>query len=585
MKRMAMKKDLVANTALALSLLILLSIMLISFWQTGRLSDYERRESLTFDIIQGLDRLLTDLRDVRSDQRDFAASRDPQAFETYRDALQKVRQDLEAVEALKAGAPWLERRLLVIRNLVRQKMAESAQQVQGALDGVAGADGRPQIRLGEIRREASAAQADAVALMRRLSAVQESDFRNVQRLLVANSLVIFLLVSIVFRLLSKEISRRVAGEQELRLHRDQLDHLVTVRTAELLQANRDLTAQVEERQRVEVALQQKETKYRSLFENSLDAVLMVAGDGSVAAANQAAFGLFGMSEEELLGCSRGDLIATPLAAGKQEEGEAHLFEADLRRKDGSLFPAELSSASIADGAGAFLIIHEITQRKWAEQLQRNLSKHEQDIQEQERLSLSREVHDEIGQNLTALKLDLSWIERRLQAPEQELTGRIKEMREGLDRLIVKAQHITATLRPPLLDNLGLAAAIEWQAGEFTRRTGIPCHLMLDEGVEVESQQSATMMMRIFQEALTNVVRHAGAGEVAVSLCRRGERILLEICDDGCGISGAELNSASAFGIMGMRERAGLCRGELTVQGSPGEGTTVSLTIPAAQWGD
>jgi signal transduction histidine kinase len=220
-----------------------------------------------------------------------------------------------------------------------------------------------------------------------------------------------------------------------------------------------------------------------------------------------------------------------------------------------------------------------TERKWAEQVRHNLNEHQETIQEQERLALSREVHDEIGQNLTALKLDLTWIEHRFPPGNDELAERLLEMRTSLDQLIAKAQHITAELRPPLLDNLGLAAAIEWQAGEFERRSGIECHLMLNEGVEVSDQHTATTIVRIFQEALTNIIRHARATVVGISLCAREGMVILEISDNGCGITIKEIDSPTAYGIMGMRERAHLCRGELKVTGKPGEGVTVSLIIP------
>jgi len=153
------------------------------------------------------------------------------------------------------------------------------------------------------------------------------------------------------------------------------------------------------------------------------------------------------------------------------------------------------------------------------------------------------------------------------------------MRASLNTLIVKTQDITAELRPPLLDNLGLAAAIEWQAGEFKRRNGIECHLMLNEGVEVYDQHAALTIMRIFREALTNIVRHAQATEVGISLCVRNDVILLEISDNGCGITAQDIESPSAYGIMGMRERAQLCQGELKIMGKPGEGTTICLTMP------
>lgn len=198
-------------------------------------------------------------------------------------------------------------------------------------------------------------------------------------------------------------------------------------------------------------------------------------------------------------------------------------------------------------------------------------------EERERLSISRELHDEMGQTLTALKLDLSWFELKLDGPE--LTARMNDMKATLDELIVKTRHISAELRPPLLDHLGLTAAIEWQLSEFERRSGITAHLMLNEDVEPLIRQASTMILRILQEALTNVIRHAEASEVSVSLCKRASDVVLEIADNGRGAAPEEISSITAYGLMGMRERARLCRGTLLIEGSIGVGTTVRLTIP------
>jgi len=207
------------------------------------------------------------------------------------------------------------------------------------------------------------------------------------------------------------------------------------------------------------------------------------------------------------------------------------------------------------------------------------------LQEQGGLALSREVHDDIGQNLTALKLDLTLIENRLLPTDNEVAERLAEMRSTLDQLLAKTHDITAKLRPPLLDNLGLAAAIEWQVDEFRRRSGIECHLMLNEGIKVPDRYVALTILRILQEALTNVVRHARATEISISMCERGDEFILEISDNGCGINTKEMDSLNSYGLMGMRERASLCNGTLAIRGNSGNGTIVTLMIPADALGE
>jgi two-component system sensor histidine kinase UhpB len=153
------------------------------------------------------------------------------------------------------------------------------------------------------------------------------------------------------------------------------------------------------------------------------------------------------------------------------------------------------------------------------------------------------------------------------------------MRANLDQLLEKTHDITAKLRPPLLDNLELAAAIEWQVNELRRRSNIEYHLMLNEDIRVHDQHIAVAIMRIFQEAMTNVIRHAGATEVSISMCERDDEFILEISDNGCGVTTKEMDSLSAYGIIGMRERCSICNGNLIIKGNSGSGTVVSLTIP------
>lgn len=231
-------------------------------------------------------------------------------------------------------------------------------------------------------------------------------------------------------------------------------------------------------------------------------------------------------------------------------------------------------------------VRDITeQKKTQEDLNRlhekmsDLNAHLETAREQERLAISREIHDEVGQSLTALKLDLSWIQNRVMQQHPELKERLAEMRKGLDYLIAKAQHITAELRPPLLDNLGLVAAIEWQVRQFRKRSGIECHFSSPEGAAPLDGKIATAVMRIFQEAMTNILRHAHATLVEVSLYFGEGYLELEIADNGAGISPEEVASTTAYGVMGMQERARLCQGELEITGRPGKGTTVTLTIP------
>jgi signal transduction histidine kinase len=222
---------------------------------------------------------------------------------------------------------------------------------------------------------------------------------------------------------------------------------------------------------------------------------------------------------------------------------------------------------------------EMEVRKAAERSLHNLNNHMEQIREEERLAISRDIHDEIGQSLTALKLDLAWLEHKFLPGDAEFGARLGTMRSFLDRLIAKAQNIISELRPPLLDSLGLREAIEWQVREFRRRNGIICDLTIDGNFKAVQQKLATAVVRILMEALTNVSRHAGATAVRVVLRREGGDMVLEVSDDGRGLSTDNISAPTSFGLMGMRERALLCDGELTLSGRPEKGTMVLLRVP------
>jgi len=229
-----------------------------------------------------------------------------------------------------------------------------------------------------------------------------------------------------------------------------------------------------------------------------------------------------------------------------------------------------------------LLKHEMEIRKQAEHALHNLNRHTELIREEERRTISRDIHDEIGQSLTAVKLDLAWIEHKFLPGNTEFAGRLSLMRSFLDRLIGKVQNIVAGLRPPLLDSLGLVEAMDWQVKEFKRQNSIVCELSIDEKVKEVDEKVATAVVRIVMEALTNVSRHAQATMVSVSLRVRDKAILLDIHDNGRGLTSEEINSPTSYGLLGMQERAHLCDGTLTFESEPGQGTTVSLSIPPAQ---
>lgn len=217
-------------------------------------------------------------------------------------------------------------------------------------------------------------------------------------------------------------------------------------------------------------------------------------------------------------------------------------------------------------------------RKSLDQL-RALTTYLQYVREEERTRIAREVHDELGQALTGLKLDLSWLATKLARSQPPVQDKVRTMTTHIDETIQTVRRIATELRPGILDSLGLVAAIEWQANDFQKRTGIPCNLVTTVAETLWNQEFSTVFFRIFQETLTNVIRHAKATRVDVRLFEEDGNLVLVIKDNGRGISEEEMASTRSNGLVGMRERAILIRGDLTLTGAPGQGTTVTLRAP------
>jgi signal transduction histidine kinase len=220
-------------------------------------------------------------------------------------------------------------------------------------------------------------------------------------------------------------------------------------------------------------------------------------------------------------------------------------------------------------------------RKSLDQL-RALTTYLQYVREEERTRIAREVHDELGQALTGLKLDMSWLSAQVARNAKPVQAKVKTMVDHIDETIQTVRRIATELRPGILDSLGLVAALEWQANEFQSRTGIPCHVVATVDDSQLQQQFATVFFRIYQETLTNIIRHAKATQVEVRLAEEGGALVLTVKDNGRGISEEEIANTRSIGLVGMRERAMLIGGEITLQGAPGKGTTMILRVPLAR---
>lgn len=209
----------------------------------------------------------------------------------------------------------------------------------------------------------------------------------------------------------------------------------------------------------------------------------------------------------------------------------------------------------------------------------NLTAHLQSVREEERTRVAREIHDELGQALTALKMDLSWLSKKLLDDQKPLIDKTKAMASLIDKTTQTIKRISSGLRPGLLDDLGLIAALEWEAQELEKRTGIYCQFNVQTNELKLKEDITTAVFRIFQETLTNITRHADATRVYIRLKTSDKHLELVIQDNGKGITDKQIKHPKSFGIMGMNERAEYLGGKIAYKGIPNKGTTVHLSIP------
>jgi PAS domain S-box-containing protein len=262
-----------------------------------------------------------------------------------------------------------------------------------------------------------------------------------------------------------------------------------------------------------------------------------------------------------------------------------LPDGSIRHIHDVVYPVANETGQIVERYG---VVMDVTERKEAEaELRRSfdqlraLTARVQDAREEERKRVAREIHDELGQALTAIKIDLSSLAHEF-PPDVPQVEKIESIANVVDETIKSIRRISTELRPGILDDLGLIAAVEWAAEEFEARTGTRCRLDLPENDSAIDADRATAVFRILQETLTNVARHANATSVDVRLVKESGNAILEVRDNGRGVTEEQLSAPGSLGIRGMRERALLLEGEFAIQGVPGQGTTVWMRIPLAE---
>jgi signal transduction histidine kinase len=350
-----------------------------------------------------------------------------------------------------------------------------------------------------------------------------------------------------------------------------------------------LMEDISERKRAEEALRTERQRLHNVLETMPIMVCLLTPDYHVAFANRAFRDKFGESHgrhcyEYCFGkkepcdfCEAYRVLKT---------GKPHHWQ--VTTPDGaSVIDAYDFPFTDVDGLPIILEMDiDITERKRSEEELKRLleqlhalSAHLQSIREEERTLIAREIHDELGQALTIVKMDLSWLVKRLRKDQKSLIDKNQSMLKLIDSTIQTVRKISTDLRPGILDDLGLVAAIEWQAQDFENRSGISCDFISSlEEIDLDRDRS-TAVFRILQEILTNVTRHAKATHVGISLVEEANHLVLTVGDNGLGIRERDISNPRSLGLLGMRERALMFSGELKISGVHRKGTTVTVTIP------
>ena len=333
-----------------------------------------------------------------------------------------------------------------------------------------------------------------------------------------------------------------------------------------------------------------------------ETVIAIDLGGRVMNWNRGAERMLGYSQEEALGKHISfiypeedrEFLEREVLGPVKAKG-THQVEVRRLTKSGALRVAQLSLTLLKDDTDSPIGIigysMDITDRKRGEEALLNsrnqlaaLAVRLESVREEERTRIALEVHDVLGQALTGLKLDVAWVHKRItesieSARHAAVLARLDSARELLDSTIQSVRDIATTLRPGVLDELGLEAAVEWQAQEFQQRTGIACDTTIKPRNMALSPEQSTAIFRIFQEVLTNVARHAHATNVDIRLEQSGEQVILQVGDNGKGISSVEQSGPKSFGLLGMRLRAQQQGGSFDIQGMAGTGTTITVNIP------
>jgi PAS domain S-box-containing protein len=362
-----------------------------------------------------------------------------------------------------------------------------------------------------------------------------------------------------------------------------------------------LSAETRGRRIADLELRRSEGRLRGILDSAMDSIITVDKNQRVVLFNDAAEAMFGWRRDEAMGTALDNFIPERFrhvhAAHVERFGEtrtaARRMGGSLRivtglRRNGDEFPIDASISQIEDSGKRFytVILRDITARLASEEALRRSRDELQALgaaahmtREQEKSRFARELHDELGQLLTMLQMDVAWCKAALPYGNEALDTRLDRMEQLLKSTIAATRRIAADLRPLMLDDLGLVPSLEWLVENFSQRTGIACTLSVGEDELALPKAHASAIFRIVQESLTNIAKHAEASHAEIALERDEDELVVRVADDGVGFSPQAPRKPGSLGLFGLRERASLMGGEASIISAPGEGTSIVVRLP------
>jgi PAS domain S-box-containing protein len=345
-----------------------------------------------------------------------------------------------------------------------------------------------------------------------------------------------------------------------------------------------------------------EAQLGSIVDSAMDAIITVDAKQRILLFNRAAEQVFRARREEALGTGLERFLPQRFRAAHASHIEQFAATGGTSRRmgdvttlwglraDGEEFPIEASISQVSEGGERYftVILRDITLRKQAEDALRRqqhelraLAAQVLEAREEEKTHIARELHDELGQLLTAVKMDLIWLNDRVGAGEEEVRAKLREVNSMIDQTVTATRRISADLRPLMLDDLGLADAAAWLVEEFGKRSSVRCSFRLGDAATLENVSGTigTAVYRALQESLTNIARHSQAKNAWVLLTAENEELRFEVEDDGRGIAAADLAKARSLGLKGMRERLAYLGGSLDIGAAPRGGTRLRGRVP------